>query len=120
MIRLKPKEIKAANKYRNKPQQVGKEKYRSKKEMIRHQELMLLERAKQILHLQREVPYVLAPGCVIQGRKRPEMRYYADFIYLDNDTGKTIIEDAKGMRTEGYRLKRHLMKTVHGIDILET
>ncbi len=105
------------NKYRNKPQQVGNEKYRSKKEMVRHQELMLLERAGHIQNLRREVEYVLAPSCIIQGRKRPPLRYFADFCY-----GNPLytVEDCKGVRTEGYRLKRHLMKTVHGIDILET
>lgn len=105
-------------KYKNQPQQIGGEKYASKKEMRRHQQLLLLEKAGRITDLRREVPYVLAPGVVIRGKKKRSLRYVADFVYQEG--GHEIVEDAKGVRTQGYRIKRHLMKSVHGIDILET
>ncbi len=79
----------------------------------------MLERAGHIAGLTREVPFELAPAVVIQGRKRPAMRYFADFVYSTAD-GKIVVEDAKGVRTEGYRIKRHFMKHIHNIDILET
>ncbi len=114
------------NKYRNKPCTVGNQKYRSQKERDRHQELTLLQAAGHIDALRREEPFELAPGVVIQGRRRPPLRYIADFVYMQRDpaeklTGwRKVVEDCKGVRTEGYRIKRHLLKAVHGIEILET
>ena len=62
------------------------------------------------------------------GRKRPELRYVADFVYWEIDqarkndfqNGKWIVEDVKGILTPVYRIKRHLMMSVHGIEIRET
>lgn len=112
------------NKYKNILCTVGDEKYRSQKERDRHQELKLLEKAGHIHALIREVPYELAPAVNVQGRKRPPLRYVADFVYMHrNNTGigwHKVVEDCKGVRTEGYRIKRHLLKAVHGIEILET
>jgi hypothetical protein len=110
-----------APKYRNEPIAIGGEKYRSKREMRRHQALLLLERAGQIAELRREVPYVLAEKVKIQGedRARPAIRYVADFTYVDRRTGLQVVEDAKGVQTDVYRLKKHLMATVHGIHVQE-
>jgi ribosomal protein S8 len=47
--------------------------------------------------------------------------YIADFRYREN--GKVVVEDTKSDTTRKlpvYRLKRKLMKALHGIDILET
>ena len=109
------------HKYRNEPTAIGEEKYRSKREARRHQHLLLLQRAGEVRALQREVPYVLAPAVVIHGRKRPELRYVADFVYDELRAGVwvPVVEDAKGVRTEGYRIKRHLMAAVRGIEIRE-
>ena len=106
-------------KYGNKPCEVGGESYRSQREAARHQELLLLQRVGEIAGLTREVTFVLADAVMIQGRKRPALRYVADFIYSTSD-GAQVVEDCKGMRTEGYRIKRHLMRAVHGIEIKET
>lgn len=102
--------------------------YASKKEAARAQELKLLERAGHITELREQVEYILAPSVVIQGRKRPPMRYFADFVYWEIEiarnheypNGKIVVEDCKGMRTAVYVCKRHLMKSVYNIDILET
>lgn len=45
-------------------------------------------------------------------------KYVCDFRYVDID-GRTVTEDAKGMRTREYTLKKKLMKAIHGIDIHE-
>lgn len=74
-------------------------------------------KAKEIQDLQRQVVYELAPSVVIGGRKRPPLRYIADFVW--KEAGQTIVADVKGAVPEAYRIKRHLMKSVHGIDILE-
>lgn len=108
-------------KYRNKPCTVGGEKYRSQREAKRHQDLLLLQKAGLIAGLIREVAFELAPGVKISGedRKRPAVRYVADFVYSDVRSGKVVVEDAKGMQTPVYRLKKHLMKTIHNIDVVE-
>lgn len=107
-------------KYRNEPTVIGNEKYRSKREARRHQTLLMLQKAGHISQLQREVPFVLAPKTHILGEKRarPALRYFCDFLYVDRD-GDRIAEDAKGMSTPVWRVKKHLMKTVHGIDVVE-
>lgn len=108
-------------KYKSAPCQVGAEKYRSKRERDRHQDLLLLQRAGKIAGLVREVAYVLAPKVKIEGedRARPAVRYVADFVYSDVQTGTVTVADAKGVQTPVYRLKKHLMKSVHGIDLIE-
>lgn len=90
----------------------------SKKEAKRYGELKLLERAGKIYLLVLQPEYIIAAPCVVQGRKAPARKYIADFSYIQD--GKEVVEDCKGMRTEMYKFKRHLMKSIHGIDILET
>lgn len=92
--------------------------YDSKKEHSRAMALKQLQNAGVISELREQVVFELAPSVVIQGRKRPPLRYISDFVYVED--GNQIVEDAKGKITEGYRIKRHLMRSVHGIDILET
>lgn len=102
----------------------------SKKEMRRYQELQWMEKAGQISGLRRQVKYVLIPaqrepdktgprGGRVRGRViEKEVAYYADFVYTSS--GKTIVEDVKGVHTKDYIIKRKLMLWVHGIRILET
>ena len=92
--------------------------YASKKEADRAFFLRILVADGCIADLREQVVYELAPGVVIQGRKRPPLRYIADFVYQAH--GKQVVEDVKGMITPVYRIKRHLMKAIHGIDIHET
>ena len=47
------------------------------------------------------------------------MSYVADFVYSDVRSGETVVEDAKGMHTRDYIIKRKLMRYVHGIKIRE-
>ena len=91
--------------------------YASKKEADRAFSLRILAGAGCITDLREQVVYELAPSVVIQGRKRPPLRYIADFVYRND--GKQVVEDVKGMITPAYRIKRHLMKAIHGIDIYE-
>lgn len=97
---------------------VDGERFDSQREYARWQELRLLERAGEISALERQVPYELAPSVRLDGRRKPALRYYADFRYRDA-LGRVVVEDAKGVRTEAYRVKRHLMATVHGIVVVE-
>jgi len=108
-------------KYNNKKTLVDGIWFDSKKEAARYQELKLLQAAKVISDLKAQQVFELAPSIIIQGRKRPPLRYKADFTYFDDrQGGEFVVEDVKGFRTEGYKIKRHLMKSVHGIEVLET
>jgi hypothetical protein len=44
--------------------------------------------------------------------------YRADFVYIDED-GWLVVEDAKGVRTPDYIIKRKLMLWLYGIKIRE-
>lgn len=87
----------------------------SQKEAVRWTELKLLERSGEITDLQRQVKYELIPP---QKGERAVF-YIADFVYTDNRTGETVVEDTKGFRTKEYIIKRKLMLWVHGIKINE-
>lgn len=91
----------------------------SRAEHKRWHYLKLLQKAGEIRDLERQVVYVLAPGVTIAGKKRPPLRYIADMRYTRVDTGEVVVEDVKGAVTPEYRVKRHLMASVHGIEIKE-
>lgn len=77
--------------------------------------LRMLERAGKISGLTRQVKYELIPKQ--QGER--SCSYVADFVYKDAE-GNTVVEDCKGYRTEGYKIKRKLMLWINGIKIKET
>lgn len=91
----------------------------SAREATRYRELVLLQRAGEITDLQRQVPFVLIPAQVDANGKvieRP-VRYVADFAY--SEKGVYTVEDAKGVRTKEYIIKRKLMLQKYGIRIKE-
>lgn len=107
------------------------------REFRRFQELSLLERAGAIHDLQRQVKFELIPAQYEEiqtgelykrgDRKgQPKMKrvcieesvnYIADFVYTEN--GVKVVEDAKGVKTKDYIIKRKLMMWVHKIKIKE-
>lgn len=94
--------------------------YDSRKEYERAQKLKLLLKAGLISDFREQVPYLLIPPQVnSEGIKEGAVKYIADFVYFDNETGQTVVEDTKGFRTPDYIIKRKLMLYVHGITILE-
>ena len=110
------------NKYHNRELDTPDGKFDSVKEYRRWQELKLLQRAGEIYDLQRQVPFVLIPtqkdeitGKVIER----ECKYIADFTYRSCKTGRITVEDAKGAKTEVYKLKKKIMLYRHGIQIKE-
>ena len=90
-------------------------KFDSKHEAKRYQELRLLEQAGEITNLCLQVPFELIP----KSKYGMPIRYIADFTYNDRN-GQLIVEDAKGVKTPVYRLKRRLMAELKGIEIKET
>ena len=111
-------EEQARAKYRNKKTEIGGAKFDSKAEASRFVQLRRMQEAGLIEDLRRQVSFELAPAVKIPGKGRmsPPLRYFADFVYRQD--GKQIIEDVKGVVTEGYRIKRHLM-AVMGYQIVE-
>lgn len=89
--------------------------YASVKEHRRACELMMKQRAGLITDLREQVRYELIPAQ--QGER--SCSYVADFVYVDNASGQTVVEDTKGVRTKDYLIKRKLMLWVHGIRIKE-
>lgn len=94
------------SKYHNKKVVVDGKTFDSKKEAERYQALKLLEKADVIRNLSRQVPFELIPK---QENERA-VKYIADFTYIETATGKIIVEDVKGYRTDVYKLKRKLFK----------
>lgn len=87
-------------------------------EAERYRELKLLERAGKISDLRLQVPYILLPSQKVAGVvvERP-VKYIADFVYKEGST--TVVEDAKGVRTKEYILKKKMMLFFHKIAIRE-
>lgn len=92
----------------------------SNKETRRAQHLQTLLAAGLISDLREQVDFELIPAQRDEAGKLLERAcdYRADFVYND-DQGKRHVEDAKGMRTDVYKLKRKLMLQVHKIRIEE-
>lgn len=132
--------MKQAPKYHN----VKTRGYDSAKEAERARVLHLLEKAGKIRDLREQVRIELIPAqydvCtktvpgkeIAPGKERmPEnvrtvrkcveraVYYVADFFYVDCATGEEVWEDAKGVRTKEYIIKRKLMLWIHGIKIKE-
>ena len=93
-------------------------KFSSLGESRRYKALTTLALVGEISDLKLQQAFILAPSVLINGRRRPAMKYIADFTYLEQ--GALIVEDFKGVRTPVYVLKRHLMMAIHGIQIRET
>jgi hypothetical protein len=107
-------------KYGNKKTVIDGIEFDSIKEAARWQQLKLLERTGAIDMLERQVVFDLAPSVKFEGKRvTPALRYVADFVYRDQKVWVRVVEDAKGMRTPVYKIKRHLMMSVHGIEVRE-
>ena len=107
------------NKYGARKTTIDGIKFDSKHEAERYAELKLLQRAGEIRDLQLQVPFELIPAQKRNGKTIRECKYIADFAYFDKRTGETVVEDAKGMRTDVYKLKKKMMLWEYGIEIKE-
>ena len=115
---------------------VNGQKFDSQKEADRYLELKMLERAGIISNLKRQVHFQLTPvqrepdtigprGGVKKGKViLDKSEYIADFVYIDNETERLVVEDVKGYRGgEAYRtfkLKQKFLYQTRGILIHET
>lgn len=91
--------------------------YDSKKESKRGKELALLLKAGVIKELEEQKVFVLQEKFKARGVKPPHkihtvraIKYYADFYYYDNEKQEYVVEDAKGCRTEVYKIKSKMFR----------
>lgn len=111
---------KRPNKYGNKKTEFDGQTFDSKKELSRYKTLKAMLEIGVISELRRQQKFVLIPSQRIEGKLiEREASYIADFVYVDNETGRTIVEDTKGFRTDTYILKRKMMLWKYGIRIKE-
>ncbi len=112
---------KVKNKYGNKRVERHGMTFDSVREADRYDELRLLEKGGEICHLERQVPFPL------NGRDGPiktptgkQAFYIADFTYVDwRLNGAKVVEDAKGVETEIFKLKRAIL-AADGVEIVTT
>lgn len=123
------------NKYKNTKIEQDGEKFDSKKEYYEWLKLKRLEEMGLIFNLRRQVPFVLIPTQYetyteitktgkVKEKKRvveKECKYIADFVYIDKETGKTVVCDTKSeaTKTPAYKIKKKLMLYIHHIKITE-
>jgi ferredoxin-fold anticodon binding domain-containing protein len=104
-------------KYRNVKATIDGIVFDSKAEARRWGELTLMQRAGDISDLKRQVPFVLSPAVKLGTRMKPALKLIVDFQYFDEHAGKTILEDTKGVVTEAFRIKLHLLKDKYGMEV---
>jgi hypothetical protein len=91
--------------------------YDSKKESKRGKEIALLLKAGVIKEIEEQKVFVLQEKFKARGVKPPHkigtvraIKYYADFYYYDCQKQEYVVEDAKGYRTEVYKVKSKMFR----------
>jgi hypothetical protein len=80
----------------------------SKREARRYERLKLLLAAGEIKRFHRQPIFDLEGGVI----------YRADFLVVHNDD-RVVYEDAKGVATKEYRMKRRMVRARYGVEIVE-
>ena len=101
------------SKYNNRRVTLDGHTFDSVAERRRYQELCLLRAAGELTGLVTHPRFPLVVNGV------PIATYEADFGYTETATGRAVVEDVKGVQTPEYKLKKRLVKALHGIDIQE-
>lgn len=140
-------DVRKPSKYKNIPAERKtdsgqKIRFASLKEAARYDELMLMLKAGKIRNLRLQPEYTLKEAFTTPGGKHIRRIYYrADFSYekmvssnelfgngpIKSSTSKDgaiafwkdVVEDAKGHRTDVYKLKKKMMLERYGIEIRE-
>lgn len=100
-------------KYGNRKKVIDGIEFASTREALRWQDLALMQKAGEISHLRRQVPFEIEINGILV------CTWFADFTYIDK-SGIPRTEDSKGCKTPVYRLKKKLVEAEHGIKIRET
>ena len=109
-----PRQYGKYNKYNAKKTEFMGYKFDSKWEAERYGQLASMQMAGVVEDLERQVKFDI----IVNDHKI--CKYIADFVYiLTHENGKIekIIEDAKGVQTTDFKIKKKLMKAVFDIEI---
>ena len=118
-VKMRKNQMSRKRKYSNEPVYTNGIRFDSKHEGNRYQELLLMQRAGKIKDLRLQVKFELIPAQrTATGKYVPPVTYTADFVYERN--GQFVAEDAKGFKTDVYKLKKKLMLYIKGIEIEES
>lgn len=71
-------------------------------------QLKLMEKAGKIHQLERQYPFEIIPQLKTSAGTLRAIKYIADFVYTDSETGDYFAIDTKGFETEVYKLKKRL------------
>lgn len=131
-FKRKKTEEAGVNKYHNKEVIIDGIKFKSTKEGRFYLLYKQMEKNGEISNLRMQVPYELIPAIwrdVVKHLKTKDkivkkcvqraVHYVADFVFIDNLTGKEEVIDAKGFRTKEYKLKKKMMLAFKNIEIKE-
>jgi hypothetical protein len=101
------------SKFKNVSKEHSGEKFDSKLEASRFEDLQLMEKAGDIRDLRAHVSFPLMVGDALIGA------YEADAVYIEVATGRKVVEDSKGVRTPLFRWKARHFKAQYGFAITE-
>lgn len=107
------------SKYGNKKVMYDGIKFDSAKERNYYLKFKIMQDAGIIKDLELQKRFILQKGYTINGKKRREISYYADFCYVTTKDDKLHVIDIKGFKTDVYRLKKKLFENKYGIEIEE-
>lgn len=86
--------------------------FHSTGELKRWHHLLLMQKNGEIVNLKRQVRFKLEINGILVTTYTPDFVYVTPF--------EEVVEDFKGQDTDASKLRRKLMKVVHGIDVLIT
>ena len=114
------------SKYHNQKDSRGGVKFDSRKEARYFDELMLRQANGEIRNLKLQPEHTLMESFMtLDGTRIQAIRYRADFSYEEPITDETgthwilRVVDAKGVKTDVYRLKKKMFREKYGFDITE-
>ena len=88
------------NKYKNKKITNIYGTFDSKLEALHYDRLLLLERAKKIKNLIRQVRIKLGKN------EKCKIAYVADFVFYDLEKSEWVVADSKGIETDTFKVKK--------------
>lgn len=97
------------NKYYNRKVIIDGFKFDSQKEAKRYNELKLMEREGIIHSLRLQPRFLLQDKFQYKNKTYRKIEYIADFSYFNTNEDVLVIEDAKGFKTEVFKLKEKLL-----------
>lgn len=102
---------KRRHKYNAKPIIVDGIRFASKAEGRYYSALKLREKAGEVANVRMQEPFILS----VNGKLITT--YRADFVFHDLKENRERVVDVKGVQTDVFRIKKKLMRAIHGIEI---